>query len=224
MCFVVDHAPRLGRLGTFGKSDGGVQSRYRRARDVIVNGKRVKKKRFHQEKPGMVARLRVVSRPGRPSLGLVLGPGFAVPVALGRGGIRHDKREGDGATPAGTWHPVELRWRADHGRRPVAGLPMRPTRPDDLWCDAPTHGRYNCPVRRPFRASHEEMWRPDALYDLVLVLDHNTRPRRARRGSAVFLHLAREGFEPTAGCIAFRRADLMRLLARIGPRTAIRVG
>ncbi|MCB4767323.1 L,D-transpeptidase family protein [Ancylobacter sp. Lp-2] len=191
---------------------------------MIVNGKRVKKKSFRKQKPGTISRLQVVSRPGCPTRGLVLAPGFAAPVALGRGGIRHDKREGDGATPAGTWHPLELRWRADHGRRPASGLPLRRTRPDDLWCDAPAHGRYNRPVRAPFGPSHEEMWRPDRLYDLVLVLDHNQRPRRAQRGSAVFVHLAREGFEPTAGCIAFRRADLMRLLPRIGPRTALVVG
>ncbi|MBS7543629.1 L,D-transpeptidase family protein [Ancylobacter oerskovii] len=191
---------------------------------MIVNGKRVKKKRFHKEKPGTISRLRVVARPGCPTRGVVIGPGFAAPVALGRSGIRHDKREGDGATPAGRWHPLQLRWRADHGRRPASRLPLHRTRPEDLWCDAPEHGRYNRPARAPLGASHEEMWRPDDLYDLVVVLDHNQRPRRARRGSAVFLHLARPGFEPTAGCIAFRRPDLLRLLARIGPRTALVVG
>lgn len=191
---------------------------------MIVNGKRVKKKRFHQEKPGTITRLRVVARPGRPTRGLIFGPGFAAEVALGRCGIRRDKREGDGATPAGTWHPLALRWRADHGRRPASRLPVRATRPDDLWCDEPGDRRYNRPARAPLDVSHEEMWRPDRLYDLVVVLDHNQRPRRARRGSAVFLHLARAGFEPTAGCIAFRRADLMRLLPRLGPRTRLVVG
>ncbi|WP_183188753.1 L,D-transpeptidase family protein [Ancylobacter tetraedralis] len=168
--------------------------------------------------------LRVVARPGLPTRGWLFAGGPPMPVALGRTGIRRDKREGDGATPAGIWHPRELRYRADHGQRPLTRIPARPTRREDGWCDDPTDGRYNRPVRLPFAPSHEDMWRADALYDLVIVLDHNERPRARRRGSAVFLHLAREGFEPTAGCIAFRRADLTRLLARLSPRTAIRVG
>ncbi|WP_246252325.1 L,D-transpeptidase family protein [Ancylobacter pratisalsi] len=177
-----------------------------------------------------LSRLRVVALPGRPTQGIVLAGGLRLPVALGRAGIRHDKREGDGATPAGTWHPRALRFRADHGGRPATALPARRTRPEDGWCDDPADGRYNQPVRLPFAPSHEEMWRADGLYDLVIVLDHNARPRRARRGSAVFLHLAREGatagqgFVPTAGCIAFRRADLRRLLPRLSTHTRIVVG
>lgn len=150
--------------------------------------------------------------------------GHPILVALGRNGIRHDKREGDGATPAGVWHPVEVRWRADRDKRPMTALPVRATRQRDGWCDDPANPLYNRPVRLPFAASHEEMWRKDHLYDLVVVLDHNTRPRKARGGSAVFLHLAREGFKPTAGCIAFRRADFRRLLARLSPRSRLIVG
>lgn len=196
---------------------------------MIVNGNAVKKKRLREEKRGTASRLRVVARPGASrsgasQSGYVLGPGFAAPVALGRGGIRADKREGDGATPAGRWHPVALRYRADHGPRPRTPLPLARIRPDDLWCDASGEALYNRPAKRPFRPSHEEMWRADGLYDLVVVLDHNQRPRRAKRGSAVFLHLARPGFEPTAGCIAFRRADLVRLLARLRTDTVLEVG
>ncbi len=198
---------------------------------MIVNAKRRKKKPFptgilraHAAGGPAAQCLRVVRRPGARSRGWVLLDGRAIPVALGPAGIRHAKREGDGATPAGIWHALELRWRPDRGRRPATPLPARPMRPDDGWCDAPGEACYNRPVRRPFRASHEEMWRQDGLYDLVVVLDHNQRPRTARGGSAVFLHIARPGFAPTAGCIAFRPADLRRVLARLGPGTRIEVG
>lgn len=197
---------------------------------MIVNGKRVKKKSLHKERRGKspaarpaATRLRVVARPGMRQRGWLIAGAWAMPVALGRGGIRADKREGDGATPRGVWHPRELRYRPDRGPRPATLLPVRRTRREDGWCDDPADGRYNRPVRLPFRPSHEEMWRADGLYDLVVVLDHNERPRQAKRGSAVFLHLARPGFEPTAGCLAFRPADLRRLLARIGPHTAIEI-
>nr|WP_281502987.1 L,D-transpeptidase family protein [Ancylobacter crimeensis] len=155
---------------------------------------------------------------------MVLMEGRAFPVALGPAGIRALKREGDGATPAGVWHPVALRWRPDQRHRPASPLPGRAMRRDDGWCDAPGHPGYNRAVRLPFRASHEEMWRADRLYDLVVILDHNQRPRTGRGGSAVFLHIARPTFEPTAGCVAFRPADLARLLTRLGPRTRIIVG
>ncbi len=195
---------------------------------MIVNAKRVNKKPpasdrsgRHRPAPGFA---RVVRRPGERHRGLLLWRGRAIPVAIGRSGIRAGKREGDGATPAGVWHAVAVRWRADHGHRPVAALPARRTRADDGWCDDPADRRYNRAVTLPFPASHERMWRPDGLYDLVVVLDHNTRPRKARGGSAVFLHIARAGFGPTEGCVAFRPADLRRLLREIGPRTPIRFG
>jgi len=191
---------------------------------VIVNGKRVKKKALREKNTHKSTLIRVVGKPGSPSRGWVLHAGRAIPVALGPTGIRRDKREGDGATPAGTWRPRQVRWRKDHGLRPTTRLPVRPIRRDDGWCDDPTDGRYNLPVKLPFARSHEEMWRKDHLYDFVVVLDHNASPRKARRGSAVFLHLAREGFKPTAGCIAFRRADLKRLLAILTPHTRIKVG
>ncbi|WP_428032150.1 L,D-transpeptidase family protein [Ancylobacter sp.] len=190
----------------------------------------MKKKPFRAGTHGKsrsLPRLRVLVRPA-PHLfgrqrGWVIADGRPISVALGRSGIRADKREGDGATPKGVWHAREVRYRADRGLRPTTRLPVHRIRRQDGWCDDPHDGRYNTPVRLPLRASHEEMWRPDGLYDLVIVLDHNSRPRRAQRGSAVFLHIARGNFEPTAGCVAFRPADLRRLLDRLTPRTAIEI-
>jgi L,D-peptidoglycan transpeptidase YkuD (ErfK/YbiS/YcfS/YnhG family) len=68
------------------------------------------------------------------------------------------------------------------------------------------------------------MWRADELYDYVVVLDHNQRPRVRGRGSAIFLHAARPGYPPTEGCIAVAKADMMKLLLRLGPRTRVRLG
>lgn len=156
-------------------------------------------------------------RPGLRQRGILTLGGRAIPVALGRSGIARDKREGDGRTPAGRWRIVRVLYRPDHGPRPVTPLPTAAIRRNDGWCDDPRDRRYNRPVRLPFAPSHERMWRDDHLYDLVLVLDHNTRPRVAGRGSAVFVHLARPGFTPTEGCVALKRDDLRRLVARLRP-------
>ncbi len=168
-----------------------------------------------------ISALTVHRRPGRSHEGLLLGAGVALPVAIGKNGIWPHKREGDHRSPAGTWRMLRVLYRPDHGPRPVTRLPCAPLCPDDGWCDAPDHRLYNRPVKLPFPASHERMWRDDALYDLVLVLDHNSRPRIRRHGSAVFIHLARPGFAGTEGCVALRRADMRRLLARLNPDARI---
>jgi L,D-peptidoglycan transpeptidase YkuD (ErfK/YbiS/YcfS/YnhG family) len=153
---------------------------------------------------------------------LFAGP-LAVPVALGRAGIKANKREGDGATPRGRFRPRRLWWRAERHPRPATLLPSRRIKPDDGWCEDPADRRYNRPVTVALESRADRLARADALYDFIVEIDHNTRPRIAGRGSAVFIHAARKGFAPTAGCIALRLDTLRRLLARIGPHTRITV-
>jgi L,D-peptidoglycan transpeptidase YkuD (ErfK/YbiS/YcfS/YnhG family) len=132
--------------------------------------------------------------------------------AVGRGGIVREKREGDGGTPVGAWPMRELLYRPDRLERPATRLPARPIARDDGWCDAPGDPAYNRPVRLPFPASAETLWRRDRVYDLVVPLGYNDAPVVPGAGSAIFLHLARRGYEPTAGCVALSRADLLRVL------------
>ncbi len=153
--------------------------------------------------------------------GTLLAGNLRFPVALGRSGIVNGKREGDGGTPRGRLPLRRLWFRADKVRRPATGLPLRAIRPDDLWCDAPGDRNYNRPVRAPYPASHETMWRDDDVYDYVVELGWNDSPRKAGRGSAIFMHLAREGFQPTEGCVALQRRDFQRLLPLLGPDTVM---
>lgn len=166
-------------------------------------------------------RLAVRRKPAEPSRGVLQAGRLALPVALGRGGIKANKREGDGATPRGRFHLKRLWWRADRHARPPTSLPVRRIKPDDGWCEDPRDRRYNKPVTLPPGSTADRLARADALYDFIIEIDHNTRPRVAGRGSAVFIHVARQGFAPTAGCIALTLPALRRLLACLGPRTAI---
>lgn len=164
---------------------------------------------------------------GGPDAGWTLvWPGGAAPCAIGRAGIAADKREGDGATPVGAFPLRRVLYRPDRLARPETGLPVTPIAADDGWCDDPAHPAYNRPVKRPFPASHEVMWRDDHVYDLVVVLGHNDDPPVPGLGSAVFLHLARPDYEGTAGCVALARPDLLRLLAfcRPGDRLLVPAG
>jgi L,D-peptidoglycan transpeptidase YkuD (ErfK/YbiS/YcfS/YnhG family) len=166
-------------------------------------------------------RLRVRARAGSRTLGWLTAGTLTIPVALGRGGIRADKREGDGGTPRGDFCLIRLWWRADRHPRPPTLLPVRRITGDLAWCEDPRDRRYNQPFRRAADAPGDRLWRADRLYDFIIEIDHNTRPRVAGRGSAVFIHVARPGFRPTAGCVAMTLPRLRRLLARVGPKTRV---
>jgi L,D-peptidoglycan transpeptidase YkuD (ErfK/YbiS/YcfS/YnhG family) len=167
--------------------------------------------------------LRVCAKPGARSRGVLIAGRLAIPVMLGRSGIRANKREGDGATPRGQFHLRRLWWRADRYPKPPTSLPT--VRIDHLvaWCEDTNDRRYNRPFRRSANEPGDRLWRDDRLYDFIIEISHNTRPRIAGRGSAVFLHVARPDRSPTAGCIALAPEDLRRLLTRLGPKTRILV-
>jgi L,D-peptidoglycan transpeptidase YkuD (ErfK/YbiS/YcfS/YnhG family) len=175
-----------------------------------------------RDRPFRTIRIRAAA--GEPSRGWLIAGSQTIPVALGRGGIRANKREGDGGTPIGTFHPLRLWWRADRYPRPRTFLPVRAIGPDDAWCEDPSSRHYNQPVRLDRDSRADRLRRDDHLYDFIIEIDHNARPRVAGRGSAVFLHLARDNFGPTAGCVAMKRSAMLRLLARIGPQTEIVIG
>ncbi len=145
------------------------------------------------------------------------------PVALGRTGIKANKFEGDGATPRGCFRPLRLWWRADRLPRPKTSLPVKRITRSDAWCENPADRRYNRPFKLSDNAPGDRLWRDDHLYDVVVEIDHNTKPRVARRGSAVFIHLARAGLKPTAGCIAMPLDELKRLVAILKKDSVIRV-
>lgn len=144
--------------------------------------------------------------------------------ALGAGGIRRDKREGDGATPVGRFALRRLLYRADRLACPACVLPTAALQPADGWCDDPVDAAYNRAVRLPYPASCESLWRDDTVYDLILVAGHNDAPPEAGAGSAIFIHLARPDYPPTAGCVAFAIADLIAILAALTTDSTLDVG
>jgi L,D-peptidoglycan transpeptidase YkuD (ErfK/YbiS/YcfS/YnhG family) len=171
----------------------------------------------------VISLIRVRTRPGTRTKGILSAGPFRFPVSLGRGGVRADKREGDGGTPRGTFRLVRLWWRKDRHARPQTRLPLRPIRPEDAWIEDPADRRYNRHMRRAPGEPGDRLKRDDHLYDFIIEIDHNTRPRVAKRGSAVFIHAARDGFAPTAGCVGLELKTLKRLLARLGPKTRIEI-
>jgi L,D-peptidoglycan transpeptidase YkuD (ErfK/YbiS/YcfS/YnhG family) len=171
-----------------------------------------------------LAAIRIRAAAGDSRRGWLIAGGQTIPVALGRGGIRANKHEGDGGTPKGTFRPRRLWWRADRHPRPRTFLAVRAIGPEDAWCEDPASRHYNQPIRRDRTGGGDRLQRDDHLYDFIIEVDHNRSPRVAGRGSAVFLHLARENFGPTAGCVSMTKSAMLRLLQRLGPETKIVIG
>lgn len=135
------------------------------------------------------------------------------------------KREGDGASPLGRHRLGNVFYRADRVRRPRTGLlPIKRLKRDDGWCDGAGDRNYNRPVRLPYPASHEELWRADRLYDIVVVVDYNVRRRARNFGSAIFMHVADPAYGPTAGCVALKREHLEQVLAMLPRRAMLGIG
>ena len=134
------------------------------------------------------------------------------PCTLGRRGVALDKQEGDGRTPVGTYPLRKVFYRADRLEKPETGLPVEILAEKTGWCEDPAHPDYNKQIILPHSSTHDRMTRGDHLYDLVIVVGYNDDPPVAGRGSAIFIHLAREDFSPTAGCVGLKKEDLIEVM------------
>ncbi len=141
--------------------------------------------------------------------------------AVGKGGILEDKKEGDGGTPVGCFSLREVFYRADKIEKPTTILPIRALLKTDGWCDESNDPNYNKLVSLPYTASHEELWREDDLYDIIVPVGYNDDPPIPGKGSAIFIHVASPALTPTAGCIAMSLQDLLKILSEITPETKI---
>lgn len=149
-----------------------------------------------------------------PTRGSVRAGADTFDCALGKGGLSDAKHEGDGATPIGRFALRRVLYRADRVSKPVTGLPITAIKENDGWCDDPDDSYYNKWVKHPHVSSAEQLWREDNSYDILVVLGHNDSPIIPGAGSAIFLHVAKENFSATEGCVAMRRHDLESILSR----------
>ncbi|AYD02889.1 L,D-transpeptidase family protein [Neorhizobium sp. NCHU2750] len=169
----------------------------------------------------------VRTAPGDRRRAIISIGGLSIPAAIGRSGTSAFKREGDGATPIASMKLISGFTRGERMRLPQTPLAMKRISPDMLWCDEPKHAAYNRLVTKragsSFRPSHEEMTRADGLYDVCLVMDWNITCRKRFGGSAIFFHLIKPGYQPTAGCIAVHPRDMKRLLPHLRKGTVVKV-
>lgn len=180
---------------------------------------------FHPRSPQQHDRLSVRALPRLPSrppcANLAIGP-LSFRCVVGRGGIGVKRREGDFITPVGK-HRITS-WLARFDRRTHWRAGCQIITKSSGWCDDPRSYTYNRLARLPFPWRTETLWREDHLYDIIGVIDFNACPRVRGRGSAIFIHIARDDFAPTAGCVALPEKSLSKIKPLLSARTRIVIG
>ena len=143
--------------------------------------------------------------------------------ALGKGGIKIKKEEGDNITPKGTFKLTKIYYRGDKIKNIATLLKKIKIKKNMGWCDDSRSKFYNMQIKLPNKFGHEKLYRNDNLYDLIVVLNYNTNPIIKYKGSAIFIHVAENSYKKTRGCIALKRDDLIKLISQIGKNTRIKI-
>lgn len=159
----------------------------------------------------------------KPHAGLLRFRTHHTRCALGGAGLTATKQEGDRKTPIGRFPLRRVWWRPDRYQLRETRLPTRMISQKCGWSDDVSADDYNLPIYRPYRPSHERLWRHDRLYDVFIELGVNDAPPQKGGGSAIFLHLEKNNFQPTLGCIAVSRTSMDFVLSHARLNTHIRI-
>ena len=148
---------------------------------------------------------------------------YKAKCALGKRGISIKKKEGDFITPKGTFKIREIFYRKDRVQNLITRIKKTVIRKNMGWCDDPKSKKYNKLIYFPFKYSAEKLYRRENIYDIILVLNFNMNPVKKNKGSAIFIHVAKKNFQPTQGCIALNKFELIKLVKSIKINTVIKI-
>ncbi len=91
------------------------------------------------------------------------------------------------------------------------------------WCDDQTSKSYNKLINLPFSASYEKLFKKENIYDIILVLDYNMNPIQKNKGSAIFIHVAKNNYRKTKGCVAIKKTELLKIIKEIKINTKVKI-
>ncbi len=143
--------------------------------------------------------------------------------AIGKAGIKKKEKEGDNITPKGIFKITNIYYRSDKIKNIETPIKIIKIKRNMGWCDDPHSIHYNKQIKLPSKFSHEKLYRKDNLYDLFLVINYNTNPIIKNKGSAIFLHITKDSYKKTKGCIALKKEDLIQLISKIRKNTKIKI-
>jgi L,D-peptidoglycan transpeptidase YkuD (ErfK/YbiS/YcfS/YnhG family) len=148
---------------------------------------------------------------------------FIFRCALGKNSVKKKMQEGDNITPKGIFKITKIYYRQDKIKKIKTLIKKIKIRKEMGWCDDPRSIFYNKQIKLPSKFSYERLYRKDHIYDLLAVLNYNTNPVIKNKGSAIFMHIAKKNYSPTAGCVALKKNDLIKLLEIIKKNTKIKI-
>ena len=154
---------------------------------------------------------------------LLLYKGYKLKCAIGKSGIVSSKKEGDLATPKGTFGLGTLYYRKDKNKPLKCKIKKKIIRKKMGWCNDSRSKKYNQEISFPFKYGAEKLYRKDKTYDLFINIKYNTCPVIKKKGSAIFLHIADSKYKSTKGCIAISKNDLLKILPLINNKTKISI-
>jgi L,D-peptidoglycan transpeptidase YkuD (ErfK/YbiS/YcfS/YnhG family) len=143
--------------------------------------------------------------------------------ALGKAGVKKKIMEGDSITPKGIFKIIKIYYRSDKIKKIETLIKKKKIKKNMGWCDDPKSRSYNQQIKLPTKYSHEKLYRNDNLYDLIAVLNYNINPIIKNKGSAIFLHIAKNSYQKTKGCIALKREHLIEIISQIKKNTKIKI-
>jgi L,D-peptidoglycan transpeptidase YkuD (ErfK/YbiS/YcfS/YnhG family) len=143
--------------------------------------------------------------------------------ALGKAGVKKKIMEGDSITPKGIFKIIKIYYRSDKIKKIETLIKKNKIKKNMGWCDDPKSRSYNQQIKLPTKYSHEKLYRNDNLYDLIAVLNYNINPIIKNKGSAIFLHIAKNSYQKTKGCIALKREHLIEIISQIKKNTKIKI-
>ena len=91
------------------------------------------------------------------------------------------------------------------------------------WCDDPLSKKYNQLIKIPYKFSYEKLYRKDHIYDIVVVLNYNMKPVVKKKGSAIFMHIAKKNYSKTLGCIGLKKNHLLEILNKVKKNNKIKI-
>ena len=148
---------------------------------------------------------------------------FRFRCALGKKGIKKKIREGDNITPKGTFKIIKVYYRPDKIKFIRTKLKKIKIKKNMGWCDDPRSKFYNKEIKLPTKYRHEKLYRNDNTYDIIAVLNYNTKPIIKNKGSAIFIHIAKKKYKQTKGCIALKKKHLIYILSLVKKNTTINI-
>ena len=147
---------------------------------------------------------------------------FKFKCSIGKKGLKSKKKEGDNCTPIGIFKIGKVYYRPDRVKKPKTVLKTKTITKIMGWCDDPYNRNYNKEITLNKKNRGEKLFRKDSIYDILIVIEYNTKKTRPFKGSAIFIHLTKN-YNPTRGCIALKQSDLLILLKIINKKTKIKI-